>query len=323
MRLVPAKPADPPLCAWAKAASGDAVAVAAARARAGESAAGEHRRLLYVAMTRAAQRLVVAGHETSKERPHDCWYDLVRDGLGDSLVAAPAPFTGGGTILRYGEGLRAEDGAETPQIRPLKPLPSWLFGKVAPETTAAPLSPSRVGGGDEGDRQRLHEGRLAHALIQMLPDVAPQRRASEARAYLACLGGGLAESARAALAAKVLAAIGAPELETLFGPGSRGEVSLMGLLPRRGRPDLPFSGRLDRLVATDDGVLIVDFKLGAKPDRPAVAHVAQLALYRAALQPLYPGQMIRAGLVYLDGPTLVPVADEELGAALDALAAAP
>ncbi len=97
----------------------------------------------------------------------------------------------------------------------------------------------------------------------------------------------------------------------------------MGLLPRRGRPDLAFSGRLDRLVATDEGVSIVDFKLGAKPDRPARAHVAQLALYRAALQPLYPGLAIRAALVYLDGPTLAPVGDEELEAALEALEAAP
>ena len=94
---------------------------------------------------------------------------------------------------------------------------------------------------------------------------------------------------------------------------------MAGLLPRPGRPDLPYSGRLDRLVATGQGVLIVDFKLGEKPDRPAAAHVAQLALYRAALQPLYRGATIRAALVYLDGPTLAPIGEEELDAALDAV----
>ena len=66
----------------------------------------------------------------------------------------------------------------------------------------------------------------------------------------------------------------------------------------------------------------MDFKLGAKPDHPTSAHVVQLALYRAALQPLYPGVPIRAALVYLDGPTLAPIGDEELVAALEALAAA-
>ena len=65
--------------------------------------------------------------------------------------------------------------------------------------------------------------------------------------------------------------------------------------------------------------MIVDFKLGEKPERPAAAHVAQLALYRAALQPLYRGATIRAALVYLDGPTLTQISGEELDAALNAI----
>ena len=65
--------------------------------------------------------------------------------------------------------------------------------------------------------------------------------------------------------------------------------------------------------------MIVDFKLGEKPDRPAAHHVAQLALYRAALQPLYRDATIRAALVYLDGPTLTQIDGEELDAALNAV----
>ena len=153
----------------------------------------------------------------------------------------------------------------------------------------------------------------------MLPNLPPQRRPDAATAYLDAWGGALAESVRVALASKVLAAIDAPELSPIFGPGSRSEVALAGLLPRPGRPDLAYSGRLDRLVATDQGVLIVDFKLGEKPERPAAAHVAQLALYRAALQPLYRGPTIRAALVYLDGPTLTQISDDALDAALNAV----
>ena len=166
---------------------------------------------------------------TRNARPAECWYNLVRAGLGDSLVEAPAPFGGGEAILRYGEGLRAENGAETPQIRPSKALPDWLFGKAALETAAAPLSPSRHRRAPaRATASAIREGRLAHALLEMLPDVAPQRRASAASAYLDLMGGGLAGPARAALAAKVLAAIDAPELEPLFGPNSRGEVAADG-----------------------------------------------------------------------------------------------
>lgn len=154
----------------------------------------------------------------------------------------------------------------------------------------------------------------------MLPGLPPERRLGAATAHLEAWGGALAQSVRAALALKVLAAIGAPELSPLFGPGARAEVPLAGLLPRPGRPDLPYSGRLDQLAATGEGVLIVDFKLGEKPIHPAQAHVVQLALYRLALQPLYLGLPIRAALVYLDGPTLAPIGEAELEAALNAIA---
>ncbi len=321
MRLS-SRPGDPPVLAWARKSAEDADAVAMARAEARAAQAGEHRRLLYVAMTRAAQRLIVAGYLNSKARPADCWYDLIHAGLADALVEAPAPFRGGETILRFGEGLRAEGGAETASAPVLEALPGWLVAKAQPEAAPALLNPSRAGGVGGGDSERALEGRLAHALLEMLPNLPPERRPGAAMVYLGAWGGALAESVRAALASKVLAAIGAPELSFLFGPDSRGEVPLAGLLRRVGRPDLAYNGRLDRLVATDQGVFIVDFKLGEKPDRPASSHVAQLALYRAALQPLYGEASIRAALVYLDGPTLAPVSREELDAALDVIAAA-
>jgi ATP-dependent helicase/nuclease subunit A len=320
MRLSSPRPGDPPVLAWARKSAEDADAVADARTEAREAQAGEHRRLLYVAMTRAAQRLIVAGYGTSRRRPNDCWYDLVQSGLGDALIGAPAPFRGGGPILRFGEGLRAEDGGETPFARSFDALPDWLVAQAAPEAVPPALNPSRTAGVGWGDPERALEGRLAHALLEMLANLAPDRRPGAATAYLDAWGGVLAESARLTLASKALAAISAPELSPLFGPGSRGEVPLMGLLPRPERPDLQYSGRLDRLVATDHGVLIVDFKLGEKPDRPAAAHVAQLALYRVALQPLYPRLPIRAALVYLDGPTLAPIDESDLDAALRAVA---
>jgi len=321
MRLSP-RPGDPQVLAWARRSAEDADPVAAARTQARAAQAGEYRRLLYVAMTRAAQRLIVAGYETLRRRPRDCWYDLVHAGLADSLVEAPAPYRGDDTILRFGEGLRAEDHGQPASAPTRGAPPGWLFAKAEPETVAAPINPSRVGAARGADPERALEGRLAHALIEMLPKLPPERRPGAAKAYLDAWGGALAESARAALASKVVALIGAPDLSLLFGPGSRGEVPLTGLLARPGRSDLAYSGRLDRLVATDEIVLIVDFKLGGKPKRPAASHVAQLALYRAALLPLYRGLPIRAALVYLDGPTFAPIGESELDGALEAIAAA-
>ena len=201
-------------------------------------------------------------------------------------------------------------------------MPAWLLAEAEPEAAASPLNPSRAGGVGGGDPERALEGRLAHALLEMLPGLSPERRPVAAAAYLDAWGGALAESARAALASQVLRAIDAPELSSLFGPGSRGEIPLTGLLPQAGRPDLPYSGRLDRLVATDEGVLIVDFKLGEKP----IARPRPMWPNSRSIAPLCSRFIVdarsSAALVYLDGPTVAPISEEALDAALDAIAAA-
>ena len=233
------------------------------------------------------------------------------------MTDAPAPWNSAETIRRFGEGLRADDGGEAPQPSASEPLPAWLSAKAAPEAPDLRLTPSRASRARESER--LVEGRLAHALLQILPDVAPEHRAAAAAAYLEAHGGALGAAEREALSGQVVSTVAAPELAALFGPGSRGEVSLAGVLRRPGRACAPFSGRLDRMLVTEAGVSIVDFKLGAAPMLPSPAHIVQLALYREALRPLYLTLPVRAALVYLDGPTLRSVETAELDAALDAL----
>ena len=317
MRLAPNSQNAPPLFAWSRKKDEDCEALAAARAERRKAEAGEHRRLLYVAMTRAAQRLVVAGYETSKGRGEGCWHRLVEVGLGASMADAPAPWSSAETIRRFGEGLRADDGGETPRPSASAPLPAWLSAKAAAEAPGLGLTPSRAGRTRESER--VVEGRLAHALLQILPDVAPEHRAAAAAAYLDAHGGALGAAAREALSDQVVSTIAAPELAALFGPGSRGEVSLAGVLRRPGRACAPYSGRLDRMLVTEAEVSIVDFKLGAPPMLPSPAHIVQLALYREALRPLYPTLPVRAALVYLDGAALRSIETAELDAALDAL----
>ncbi len=169
--LAPAKPGDPALFAWSRKAAEDCEAVAPARAEKREAEAGEHRRLLYVAMTRAAQRLIVAGFENSKGRAAGCWHDLVRSGLEESMSRVPAYWGNGDTILRFGEGPTAEDEGESGGAADGVELPGWLRARAAPEAAATPLRPSAAGVVRQGEAKRMLEGRLAHALLQMLPDV--------------------------------------------------------------------------------------------------------------------------------------------------------
>ena len=86
-----------------------------ARAQARTAQEEEYRRLLYVAMTRAEDRLYVCGWQGRDKPPEDCWYALVRSGLkslkGVGPLAMPGVGESEGTGLVYAE----------PQTAPLPP----------------------------------------------------------------------------------------------------------------------------------------------------------------------------------------------------------
>ena len=85
------------------------------------------------------------------------------------------------------------------------------------------------------------------------------------------------------------------------------------------------SGQIDRLVVTDNAVLIADYKT----NRPAPrrlddalkvhrGYVRQLALYRVVLGNIYPGRTIRAALIWTDIAALMDIPAQALDHALDA-----
>ena len=140
---------------------------------------------------------------------------------------------------------------------------------------------------------RIEEGRLAHRLLQSLPGLPPERRRPAALAFLARRGGQLSQERRSALAERALALIEAPALAALFGPGSRAEVAFVAHIE-----GAAIEGRIDRLAVTADAVWIADFKTGASAMRREYAD--QLAIYRAAVGPMFPGVEVRAFLLWVD-----------------------
>ena len=317
---------EPQLLVWAARKTEDAPALAAARQRARQAAAGEHRRLLYVALTRAAQRLIIAGYEGVKGRPQDNWHDLIRAGLGEALQPAPSPWSEDEMIWRLGEPPPGEEVAPRRAEPVASPEPGWLRAPSPPEAAPAPLTPSSAAkfGAKRASRARREAGTLAHALLQHLPEVPAERRREAAERFLDSRAGILSARERESTIEQTLAALALPQLEPLFATGSRAEVSVAGAIPRFGSPDLTFAGRIDRLAVGEDAVWIADFKSGESSLSPhAAAYVAQLALYRAALAPLYPDRPIRALLVWLGDAQAIEIAPPTLDAALAAIATQP
>lgn len=299
--------------------------------------AQEYRRLLYVAMTRAEDRLYICGAERRQAHPEDCWYEMVRRGLDAAAEARSEPFDGGAgwegdmlTLTSEGEGpAAAESGAEDDAAGGAPPAapavrPDWLDRAPVPEPTPPqPVAPSRpeiadpparspLAGDDSGIFQR---GLLVHRLLQFLPDLPADRREAAALRYLSRPGAGLGEAASRALFSEVEAVLDDPDFAAIFGPGSRAEVPLTGVVDLGGGPRV-VSGQVDRLLVAPDAVYVIDYKTLRPPpeveaDIPP-AYLSQLSGYAALLRGVFPDKAVRCALLWTDGPRLMQVSESLL-----------
>ncbi|SIS49535.1 double-strand break repair helicase AddA [Insolitispirillum peregrinum] len=303
----------------------------------------EYNRLLYVALTRAEDRLLVCGWQGKTRRPEGCWYDLVEAGMAaigqscdDPFLSREGPAFGveSATIWRLQSAQtvapRISAHGELAMAAEEAPLPAWTAAPPPAEPSPPrPLAPSRVelpdpparSPLDHGDnpasdaKRRFRRGTLVHRLLQSLPDLAPLHRQAAAATFLARPVWELSPAAQAALCRETLAVLDHPDIAPLFGPGSLAEVPITGVVGGH-----VVSGQVDRLVVTDEAVLIVDFKTNRPPPRRvedvAEAYCVQLALYRQVLQGIYPGRRVDCALVWTDGPFVMPLPRAVLEASL-------
>jgi ATP-dependent helicase/nuclease subunit A len=320
---------------WAGKKADDPAAVADARKAMLDDTEDEYRRLLYVAMTRAADRLIVAGIKPGNMNSVRklCWYDLVDKGLAASGLREETIETDDGAIRRY---TRPEDGVQTggavaEPIAARPALPAWLrtslptqpisTGLLRPSDASDGIARRVTSGESVGQRSlALRRGTLVHRLLQSLPDVTAGRRRDAALNFLRRQAGDWGDGEREALAAQVLGLIDDRRFAAVFGAGSRAEVPIVGRLERGAQPPVLVSGQIDRLVVTENEVLVVDFKTNQSPPGSAgeapPAYVRQLALYRALLKKLYPQRAIRTALLWTEIPELMEISAPALDAEL-------
>ena len=298
---------------WPPASAEDASATTAAKARVIDQMVEEHHRLLYVAMTRAEDRLIVCGAQAKGEAPEGSWYAMVEAGLAASTTGLRDMGEGESAFRRFMASSplpqearpSAADAQETP-------TPAWL--RTPPPREAEPAPPlkpsSALAAADARDRpadgpflaEAAAAGRFAHLLLQMLPEIAAGQREPVARALGLARAGAVSSAKRETIIADALALLVDPALSTLFGQGSLAEVPVAGMLELDEGERRPVSGQIDRLAISASEVVIADFKTTARPPRDEAAipetTLAQLAVYRALIGQIYPGRSVRALLVY-------------------------
>ena len=272
----------------------------------------EHWRLLYVALTRAAERLVVAGLAPARGTlPGDCWHARVRAGM-ERLGAEQD-----GGVLSYRGTVPSLPGKSIARRPPPPPpaLPGWLHRAAPIEARPPrPLAPSQLVEDREAApppspelRAAARRGVLLHALFERLPGVAPDLRRPAALHWLEHSAGVDEPALREELVSAVCGIIGDDRFARLFAPGSLAEAPIAATLPD-GRV---VAGTVDRLLVDGDRVQVVDFKTGRQvPAGPAdvpAAHRLQMAAYAGALQVIFPGRRVETALLYTAGPRLIAV----------------
>ncbi|MDX9767106.1 MAG: 3'-5' exonuclease, partial [Ectothiorhodospiraceae bacterium] len=258
----------------------------------------EEANLLYVALTRARQVLIVSG---SGREPAG-WYGQIHERLTDFL-----PEDDAGRWVHERNAMPPAASTETVVPREIdvppalaRPMFADASGNVAPSATA---------GGVEVDEDALARGIAIHRLLEWLSDGVP---ATEAALRL-MLGMETAPDPRALdeWLTEATATRESPALAELFDPArferAWNEVPLLYSDGAR-----RVHGSIDRLIDDGDRLLIVDYKthrIGAgAEDAVAARYHEALALYARGVQRLWPQRRVETALVFTATRRLVNVA---------------
>ncbi|HEY1710107.1 MAG TPA: double-strand break repair helicase AddA [Rhizomicrobium sp.] len=297
--------------------------VQAAKAVTMDAVLREHRRLLYVALTRARDRLYICGFETKRKVRQGSWYSHAQraaDAIGTTVEH------GKETLSRFGTDTATTAAAATSQpAAKAKTLPAWIRRAPPPERLRprlirpfdaagldepATISPVRADGA-----QRFARGLLVHTLLARLPDIAAEQRRDRAIHFLT--NQNMPPDEAAALSDSTLHILEHPDFAAAFTPQSRAEVAIVADLPELG-DGVRVNGRIDRIAVTDSTVLIVDFKTNRPPPTQEEdvhqLYRTQMALYRAAAAKIFLNRRIACALVWTEGPHLMALSDVLLDA---------
>ncbi len=301
---------------WSPRQSDDCIGYANAKEAVDNRMAEEHRRLLYVAMTRAESHLYIGGALNKKQNPdkldEQCWYSLIRAGI----QSLPDHETcNNGSLRVTNPQTNNADKSKITKEQKAQPseLPAWLWQNAASksqniiihrpsqivDTATSPLSGR--------NSFRFLRGNLTHKLLQLLPDLPRENWQHSAQGFLENYGQALDQQTREATLNEILTILNHPEFKEIFGKHSTAEVAVTAHLENMGL----VSGQIDRLYVSEEKILIIDYKTNRPP--PAnPAHIPdvyrrQMQTYADILRKIYPDRPIHAALLWTDGCILMPL----------------
>lgn len=261
----------------------------------------EYRRLLYVALTRAEDRLYIAGYTKEKNPKQESWYKLLENNISSNVPLRDEDKR----IVYYVEQknpfkpARKESNLETqtkdyrfllcpaPVENPLaKPFAPSHDDNDETEITASPLE-------DEG--KFYARGTAMHKLLQYIPNVDCCYRQKAALAFVQKELPDFSASELNKMVSEVLNLCS--KFPEIFQKNSLAEVPIIGEVGGK-----IVSAKIDRLIVLPDKILVVDYKT----NRPAALtkdevpdlYVKQLSAYKSLIAKIYPSKDIETYILW-------------------------
>ena len=315
-RLYWEKTGDNPLLFWPVVKDNEEKICRDLRDQAKKNSIDEYTRLLYVALTRAQDRVYVCGWETNRGKSEGCWYDLVERGLLNQGAETFLIEDGSKGLRLQSAQIQVPDNISSVSKTTASDItvPEWLsLPPPAEPLPPSPLNPSLPDNEDppirsplgDDDGARFKRGKLIHRLLETLPNLSPADWDKALKRYLALKTHELTPEQQAEIATETFAVLTNSKLSVLFGPKSIAEVPLAGTVGD-GINARVIAAQIDRLVMDGDRVIIVDYKTNRPPpmdeSQAAPQYLRQMALYRAALRSIYPDRRVEAVLLWTDVP---------------------
>jgi ATP-dependent helicase/nuclease subunit A len=296
----------------------------------------ENRRLLYVALTRAKDWLFISGklsksksnNKTEIKIPENSWYDYSIKGILGLDNVQKIDHSDGTITYIYQDAITENNQVVFKQKTDVNhndtetiPLPDWIltnpFNRQLNQEKMF-VTPSTALKETTQDLNPLakQKGVIIHRLLELLVHIKPDKRQQAADNFLKNYN--LPTQHHLEYIKEVFKIIDNPQYALLLSADGLSEVPIIGHL--KNMDNMIVSGQIDRMVITPTDILIADYKT----DRHLtdISHlppqyILQMALYKEALQEIYPNKPIKCFILATTKPEMILLSTDLLNNSLN------
>lgn len=306
---------------WATNKKSDVGVTEIIRENLNERALREHRRLLYVALTRPQDRLIICGawYGSKKSKTgygKNCWYEHCMKAMEEKKISSiPKTLLNTKSAMFIGTPDNSEksETREETSVLEEENVPSWLNAnldqgskEVSTQTQGASTlrdAPVLVPFSGKQRTRGLNRGNAIHNLLEILPSIPVEERLGVAKMRVRKMKH-FNDDEKEKIVSSTLEVLEHPTFAEVFAPDGRAEAPIIGSV--EGLSGRMINGRVDRLVVREDIVHIIDFKTNRNPPKDEsdvpLSYLVQMATYRAVLSQIYPKKDIKCTLLWTEGP---------------------